>query len=913
MSAAKVLLAGDCLGGFDQLFKKVAAVNKKNGPFDLLLCVGQFFEEASDDGDIPEALKKYVDGSAQLPVKTYFIGGYGKGSAATLAALKKPAQHGDRNLHYLGRSGVTQLEALNVAYLDGTYSYKAFHAKPAPPPVDFPPPPASPPAAADGEPAAAEGAAAGAGSKSPEQQNGTEAAAAAGGSAPGSPMQEGDGQPDAAAAEGGEGDAAAAGDAADGAEAEAAGAADAAAGEEEDAEAGAMHAAAARAKQRQAQQAAAAAKKAAMQAAAAQVCRHYAQGDVARLKHQLMVLPGEVDLLLTCEWPAGILQQLPAGQADLPGFDSRFAGNAPADLAQLARPRYHVAGGQSIFFTRLPYANPDLGAGPRATRFISLGSVIPRLRHAGGRGTAAAAAGAPDAAAAAGQQGVVGPGGATTAAAAASGRGRAGIGHSAPDTQPAAAAAGGGGATAAAAAANKKFLHALALVPASSMSIEALGSLPEGCGKYPYEQQQQVGQKRSGGAYEHDPVGEHCSWRWLPPKRMRGGFGGMATSGTPFTPWGKPGVVKDSSRSVFVRNLPFEATYEDVASFFSQAGEVEDIRRQAQTDSGRPQPWCHVQFTEYGAVPAACALNGSRLMGREVCVATSTPLNKDQDKPPAGGQVPQDWRMELDGLPPGIYQQQQHGRQHGGQRGRGGARGGHQRQQRHPEPEPGKPVEGCWFCLSSDQVDVDLVSSVGEEVYLALDKGPISPQHALIIPIEHHPSLAALPPAAAAEVGRYMSALRTAAASAGKQLVGFERYLRLRSKGGNHTHINTLPISKEAAEGAADVFKEMGSQHGLVLQPVPVVDGQLDLSVLRQLVGDFEYFLGILPDGSGLAAPLNPGFKAPIQLGRQVLAQLAGAPERADWKACTYSGDEEKVAAEAFRDYFKPFDIMAAE
>lgn len=50
-----------------------------------------------------------------------------------------------------------------------------------------------------------------------------------------------------------------------------------------------------------------------------QVCRHYAQGDVARLKHQLMVLPGEVDLLLTCEWPAGILQQLPAGSADLPG------------------------------------------------------------------------------------------------------------------------------------------------------------------------------------------------------------------------------------------------------------------------------------------------------------------------------------------------------------------------------------------------------------------------------------------------------------------------------------------------------------------------------------------------------------------------------------------------------------------
>jgi hypothetical protein len=50
-----------------------------------------------------------------------------------------------------------------------------------------------------------------------------------------------------------------------------------------------------------------------------QVCRHYNQSDLARLRHQLMVLPGEVDLLLTCEWPTGVLQQLPAGQDNLPG------------------------------------------------------------------------------------------------------------------------------------------------------------------------------------------------------------------------------------------------------------------------------------------------------------------------------------------------------------------------------------------------------------------------------------------------------------------------------------------------------------------------------------------------------------------------------------------------------------------
>jgi hypothetical protein len=74
----------------------------------------------------------------------------------------------------------------------------------------------------------------------------------------------------------------------------------------------------------------------------------------------------------------------------------------------------------------------------------------------------------------------------------------------------AAAASTAAAATAAAtavaeAAKQQKFLHALALVPASSLSMEQLGSLPEGCGKYPYEQQQQqqVGQKRAGGTYDH--------------------------------------------------------------------------------------------------------------------------------------------------------------------------------------------------------------------------------------------------------------------------------------------------------------------------------------------------------------------------------------------------------------------------
>jgi hypothetical protein len=42
-NSVKILLVGDCNGAFKTLFAKVAVVNKKNGPFDAVFCVGSFF------------------------------------------------------------------------------------------------------------------------------------------------------------------------------------------------------------------------------------------------------------------------------------------------------------------------------------------------------------------------------------------------------------------------------------------------------------------------------------------------------------------------------------------------------------------------------------------------------------------------------------------------------------------------------------------------------------------------------------------------------------------------------------------------------------------------------------------------------------------------------------------------------
>jgi hypothetical protein len=148
-------------------------------------------------------------------------------------------------------------------------------------------------------------------------------------------------------------------------------------------------------------------------------------------------------------------------------------------VAVTARPRYHIAGGQALFYARLPYSNPDLGAGQRATRFVGLGSVTGKTPYP------ATSPGAADAAAA------------NPAAAGGGGGGRGGIGSSSPAAQQQQQGVVGPAGPAGKAQPAQKFLHALGLPPASTLSTDVLASLPDGCGGCPYQVPGQGSKKRA--------------------------------------------------------------------------------------------------------------------------------------------------------------------------------------------------------------------------------------------------------------------------------------------------------------------------------------------------------------------------------------------------------------------------------
>ncbi len=119
-------MSGDCKGRHASLFGKVAALNASHGPFAALFCVGQFF------GDTLDELAPFLTNTTPVPIPTYFVAADESPCGQELLAAFG-AQGGTLcpNLHFLGRSGVREIEGLRVAFLSGVYRADSFRAAPA--------------------------------------------------------------------------------------------------------------------------------------------------------------------------------------------------------------------------------------------------------------------------------------------------------------------------------------------------------------------------------------------------------------------------------------------------------------------------------------------------------------------------------------------------------------------------------------------------------------------------------------------------------------------------------------------------------------------------------------------------------------------------------------------------------------
>ncbi|XP_071054059.1 CWF19-like protein 1 [Onthophagus taurus] len=112
-SKIKIILCGDVEGKFNTFFNKIENINKKSGPFDLVLCVGNFFGINNKEFD------DYKKGIKKVSVPTYVLGPNKEEALDLFNEETELCQ----NVSYLGKRGLyITTNGVKIAYLSGISS-----------------------------------------------------------------------------------------------------------------------------------------------------------------------------------------------------------------------------------------------------------------------------------------------------------------------------------------------------------------------------------------------------------------------------------------------------------------------------------------------------------------------------------------------------------------------------------------------------------------------------------------------------------------------------------------------------------------------------------------------------------------------------------------------------------------------
>lgn len=84
-------------------------------------------------------------------------------------------------------------------------------------------------------------------------------------------------------------------------------------------------------------------------------------------------------------------------------------------------------------------------------------------------------------------------------------------------------------------------------------------------------------------------------------------------------------------KSIYVGNLPFTTTEDELRDLFADFGTVHEARLMMDRDTGRPRGFAFVQMEDADADAAIRALNGRDMGGRTLRI------NEAQDRPSGGG------------------------------------------------------------------------------------------------------------------------------------------------------------------------------------------------------------------------------------------------------------------------------------
>jgi len=235
----------------------------------------------------------------------------------------------------------------------------------------------------------------------------------------------------------------------------------------------------------------------------------------------------------------------------------------------------------------------------------------------------------------------------------------------------------------------------------------------------------------------------------------------------------------------------------------------------------------------------------------------------------------------------------------------------------------------CWFCLASPSCERHLISSVHDQVYVAMPKGPVDPGHVLLVPVTHT-SKGVLGDANASGIAEEMDELKAQLRKHAhdvyqKNMFVFERAIQ--TKGGYHTHIQCIPIEKDLSTTKLEATM-MGMAKSIPGFDLKEINSDLALSGIIQGSDDDDdddmdggYFYAEVPVSATEfkrflyrdRGTTKKRAVVPLQFGREVIASLMGKPDFAHWKACVVDQEQETELTIAFRESFAKYHSSVGE
>lgn len=215
------------------------------------------------------------------------------------------------------------------------------------------------------------------------------------------------------------------------------------------------------------------------------------------------------------------------------------------------------------------------------------------------------------------------------------------------------------------------------------------------------------------------------------------------------------------------------------------------------------------------------------------------------------------------------------------------------------------PADGrtdCWFCLSSSTCETHLITGVYDEWYTAMPKGPVHPGHILLVPVKH--SREGAWTLNQEWVGLLEKVQEHASSTYDADLFVFERAMATR--GGYHTHIQCVPIPRDASTRLQSMMMAHAKACGFELRPI-----QSDLGVKAIIEKNDSYFYAEIRTRMHVhrflyrrGADEENSSTVPLQFAREVLASVLNNPKLAHWKACVVDKEQETQLASDFRASF---------